>query len=264
MTFQTIQTQLQSLETHLIQSNTYETVLALKGEITSLILSFNRIERINCSEAPETILAIKNNIRNLRENYLIKIQNLRPVCAPQVVNMDTLFKKDSMCEIAGIPSYQFFHSPTSYLQLNPDHELFSSELLRPQLEQEIVSRTTPIGFPLASELISESACHALLIRLKKLLKEETEGQVEGDYKDTPKRKSDKPEPYVCIMDDNIRSYYGWEPESEFSTYSRYLLSTVRPEYLLETEHFQQSIVTPEPKEDTEQNKEAATALRAEA
>lgn len=36
MTFQTIQAQLQSLETRLIQNNTYENVLALKGEITNL------------------------------------------------------------------------------------------------------------------------------------------------------------------------------------------------------------------------------------
>lgn len=236
MTFQAIQAQLQSLETRLIEANTYKNVLALKDEIASLIISFNNIERTSCSQAPEAMLAVKTNIKNLSESYRAKIQNLRPR-VPQVMN--TLFKKDLMREIAGIP-YQFFHSPTNYhLELNPDHELFSSELLRAQPDEEIVSRRSPIVYPpLASELASDS-------------EEETQGQVKADYQEVPKRKiENEPEPYVCIMDENIGCYYAWGPECEFDVYSRYLLSTVRPEYPLETEHYQQPIMPPEPKEDT--------------
>lgn len=280
MRFQTIQTQLQSLETRLIHGNTYENVLALKGEITSLIVSFNNIERTNFSEAPEAILAVKHNIRNLRESYRTKIQNLRPACVPPVVNIYTLFKQDSIREIVGIPFNNFFQSTTNYVRLAPDNPIFSSGLLSIQPEQaRCYSSHSTLEDELAEPLdhsdsdsnsdYQDSPCE-LLIKLNNIIKRskilyqnKVKEGIDSDYKDVPTRKPEnEPQPYVCIMDEDIGGYYVWGPEYEFDSYTRYLLSTVRPEYPLEeTEHYQQSIsstiqtsgqvIAPEPKEDAD-------------
>lgn len=85
MTFHAIHIESQLLKTNLMQATTYEAVLELKARLTTLIIDFNELEKSQSSD--DRMKELKENIKNLRENYRIKIKNLRSSDLPCVPGM---------------------------------------------------------------------------------------------------------------------------------------------------------------------------------
>lgn len=175
MTLQAINTQYHLLNASLTQAITYANVLYLQKSIATLIRDFNTLE--SSQEVDSSMQALKEKIKNLRDSYRTKIQQLRPTQLSCITSIKAPLR----------------------LILNPDHELFSSELLQPQTK--------------------------LLTKKRDILV--THSVSDNDYQDVPLRQPTySHQPYVCSLDEQLSPVYYTDGHQELN-FSGFIKS-VRP------------------------------------